>query len=125
MRRALMVCAEPGCPELTDSTRCETHRRAKRRADDRRRPSASRRGYDARWRAFAKDYLARHPACQWAGCTAPATEVDHRDGQGPLGPHGYDEANLAGLCKPHHSTKTAAVDGSFGRPKVDRGDGLT
>ena len=47
------VCAEPGCPTLTDRTRCTTHERAK----DRARGTRQERGYDAdhdreakRWR---------------------------------------------------------------------------
>ena len=37
------VCAEPGCPTLTDRTRCTTHERAK----DRARGTRQERGYDA------------------------------------------------------------------------------
>lgn len=40
---ALRVCAEPGCPELTDQTRCTAHTRAK----DKARGTRQQRGYDA------------------------------------------------------------------------------
>mgnify|MGYP000585401853 CR=1 FL=1 len=39
---ALKVCAEPGCPILTDTTRCPTHTRQR----DRARGSSTARGYD-------------------------------------------------------------------------------
>jgi hypothetical protein len=39
----LKVCAEPGCPDLTPNTRCDTHARAK----DKARGSRQARGYDA------------------------------------------------------------------------------
>ncbi|WP_231626416.1 HNH endonuclease signature motif containing protein [Streptomyces apocyni] len=36
-----------------------------------------------------------------------ATEVDHIDGLGPLGPRGFDPANWQAMSKRHHSRKTA------------------
>lgn len=39
----LTVCTEPGCPELTDRTRCPAHRRQRERA----RGTRQQRGYDA------------------------------------------------------------------------------
>lgn len=41
------------------------------------RPTAFQRGYDRRWREFAKEYLRRHPVC--AICGRPAQVVDHKD----------------------------------------------
>jgi 5-methylcytosine-specific restriction protein A len=102
------VCAEPGCPTLTDQTRCETHRKQKRRAEDQRRPSARARGYDTKWERTRRNYLAAFPICQHsAGCLNPAVDVHHIDGAGPLGDRGHDWSNLQGLCKPHHSKVTA------------------
>lgn len=104
----MRVCAEPGCPTLTDATRCETHRRERRRASDGKRPGAAARGYDAKWRKTRAAYLRAHPICQHPdGCIAPATDVHHLDGRGPLGEHGHDEANLLGLCHAHHSRVTS------------------
>lgn len=37
----------------------------------------------------------------------PATEVDHVDGLGPLGPRGHDWSNLRALTKRCHSRVTA------------------
>jgi 5-methylcytosine-specific restriction protein A len=102
------VCAEPGCPTLCRTTRCQRHSRAKRRESDRRRPNARQRGYDSAWRATRASFLRAFPICQWhEGCIAPATDVHHLDGQGPKGPQGHDWANLQGLCHAHHSRITA------------------
>lgn len=43
MDQPVRVCAEPGCPEVTDSTRCPTHTRTR----DRARGTRQARGYDA------------------------------------------------------------------------------
>jgi 5-methylcytosine-specific restriction protein A len=77
---------------------------------DRERPSASARGYGARWRRARLAFLARHPlcaTCQAEGRLVPATDVDH------VVPHRgdqrlfWDESNWQGLCKPCHDAKTA------------------
>lgn len=104
----MRVCATPGCPRLTEDTRCEQHTKAKRRESDRRRPSARERGYDAEWERTRQDFLRSFPVCQDpGGCLAPATDVDHIDGLGPKGPRGHDWSNLRSLCHPHHSQRTA------------------
>jgi 5-methylcytosine-specific restriction enzyme A len=104
------VCAEPGCPTLTDQTRCTQHHKAKRKAEDKRRPNAQARGYDKHWQRTRTAYLTAYPICQWPeGCLTPATDVHHRDGQGPNGPAGHDWANLQGLCHSHHSKVTATM----------------
>ena len=78
------------------------------------RPSSRERGYDSEWERIRKAYLDAHPICEdWAGCILPATDVDHLDGRGPKGNN--DWANLRALCHPHHSRKTVAQDGGFGR----------
>jgi 5-methylcytosine-specific restriction protein A len=102
------ICAEPNCPNLTTSTRCETHRKALRRKHDKRRPTARQRGYNAQWERTRRDYLTTFPICQWhEGCLSPAVDVHHIDGQGPKGERGHDWSNLMGLCHPHHSKVTA------------------
>lgn len=103
------VCAEPGCPDLVEgTTRCERHRKQKRRREDRKRPGARQRGYDAEWERTRRAYLAAFPVCQYAGgCLEQATDVDHIDGLGPKGPRGRDWANLRGFCHRHHSQRTA------------------
>lgn len=117
----LQLCTEIGCGTLVAYGKCESHRLEQRiiswqRADSSR-PSAAKRGYDTKWRAFRREYLLRHPACTGPACMAlpfylrpPATDVDHIDGLGPLGPHGFDEANLQALCHSCHSIKTNRFD---------------
>ncbi|QEG26520.1 HNH endonuclease [Gemmata obscuriglobus] len=82
------------------------------------RPSAAKRGYDGRWNRTRAVKLARNPLCEDCderGLTCGATEVDHIDGLGPLGPKGHDLDNLRSLCKPCHSRKTVREDGGLGR----------
>lgn len=89
------------CGALSDQERCAAHRYRDRR------PSAARRGYDARWRRTRARFLRAHPRCEHAACPEPATEAHHLDGQGPNGPAGHDEANLQALCTHHHKLVTA------------------
>jgi 5-methylcytosine-specific restriction protein A len=85
------------------------------------RPSASRRGYDAQWQRFRVSYLRLHPlcvACERNGLLTPALHVDHVVAM-EKGGGKYDLSNLQGLCHSHHSVKTCAEDGGFGRKKKD------
>ena len=81
------------------------------------RPSASKRGYGARWRKYRKFYLTTHPLCVHCNkmdMIRTATVVDH------IIPHKGDmelfwnETNHQGLCERHHNRKTAKEDGGFG-----------
>ena len=51
----MKVCAVPGCPDLTHTTRCTTHTRAK----DRARGTRQERGYDATYDALRRSDVAR------------------------------------------------------------------
>lgn len=72
--------------------------------------------YGRRWRIAREAYLQQHPFC--AMCPADgftvATELDH------IVPHlndydlFWDESNWQGLCKRHHSQKTAREVGFGG-----------
>lgn len=55
------------------------HSRQEARVQVQTRASSYERGYDARWRAYRLDFLARHPFCVGLGdgCTLVATVVDH------------------------------------------------
>jgi 5-methylcytosine-specific restriction protein A len=107
-RRYISVCAEHGCPELTDERFCERHTKDYFREHESRRPSASSKGYDAQWRKTRQEFLRAYPVCQdERGCVAKATDVDHIDGEGPRGPRGHDWTNLRALCHSHHSKRTA------------------
>jgi 5-methylcytosine-specific restriction protein A len=110
-RKAMQVCPTPGCPTLTQAGRCPACQ-AKARAS---RPQPNQRGYNTAWRKASADYLQTHPYCECPACSALpqlqrdlATEVDHIDGLGPLGPRGFDPSNWQAMSKRHHSRKTAA-----------------
>lgn len=103
-------CTYPGCGELTDSGRCEAHRRQPWRELDRQRGSASERGYNVRWRRARQAFLARSPLCaecQRNGRVEAATVVDH------IQPHRgnmalfWDSSNWQSLCKACHDRKTS------------------
>ena len=94
---------------------CQTHHDQAEREYDARRPSATARGYDARWRATRRQYLETHVYCESDDCRqlpewqrAVATDVDHIDGLGPKGQRGHDPDNLRALCHSCHSKRTAA-----------------
>lgn len=101
--RAPKVCTTKGCTASAHHphSKCEEHRLSAQRDNDRRRPGARERGYDSKWERFAKAYLEVHRTC--SVCGGPARVVDHIDGRGPLGPRGYDEANLRPACRPCHA----------------------
>lgn len=110
MPRALKVCPcigcaahEGTCPELVQTGRCPRCTTAA----EQRRGTARQRGYDARWQRTQAAHLRKHPLCVEPGCLRPATDVDHIDGLGPLGPRGHDPGNLRSYCHSHHSKRTA------------------
>lgn len=56
-------CVHPGCDRFTDSKHCIEH--ALRAAPVEARKSASRRGYDRRWRREREMHLRRYPTCEY------------------------------------------------------------
>lgn len=108
---ARSVCSTPGCPALVfPSGRCDD---CKAKASALRSPRKNR-GRNTRWQRESKRYLQAHPYCECDECAdvpmplrPAATEVDHVDGLGPLGPRGYDWDNLRAMTKSHHSRETA------------------
>lgn len=99
----------PGCPELTDGGRCQAHARQA----DRRRGTATQRGYGSRHRTrFRAKVLERDRIC--VVCKrAPATEADHypmdRRTLVLKGLDPDDPKHGQGLCKPCHSRRTAQL----------------
>ncbi|MCA8984505.1 MAG: HNH endonuclease [Planctomycetaceae bacterium] len=89
-----------------------------------RRPTATQRGYDARWRKYRAAFLAT-PAnalcreCRKRGRITPATVVDH------IVPHlgdavvFWDPGNHQPLCHSCHSRKTVREDGGFGNRRKE------
>lgn len=109
MRIAPRICAcgyriAPGekCP-------CQRKRLAESKAAfDRKRPSASARGYDNRWAKARATHLAKHPICSAEGCNEPATDlhhsIPHRGDQKLF----WDKSLWRGLC-PHHHRSIAQI----------------
>ena len=58
------------------------------------------------WLVLRARQLREHPTCQWPGCTAPATQVDHVRAVADGGAFA-DPRNLQSICKAHHHMKTA------------------
>lgn len=97
------------CGQISSDRLCPTHaaaRASKLQEKERRRGSASARGYDVKWRRTRARFLADNPDC--AICGQLATDVHHLDGKGPLGELGHEPANLQALCHSHHSSITAS-----------------
>lgn len=113
MKAPSKPCAAPGCRRLTVAGRsycdaCAPKREQARQAQlDATRRSASKRGYDRRWRKIAKATLAREPLCRRCaglGVLTRATDVDHIV---PKAQGGTDQDdNLQPLCHACHSGKT-------------------
>ena len=120
----MKVCAEPGCPQLTATTRCPTHQRTARqtaqRLTDAQRPNARARGYDKdHERLFRQPVLRRDPTCVECG-QAPSVHADHwprtRLELVRMGANPNDSRHGRGLCAPCHATHTATADGGYGNP---------
>ena len=80
-----------------------------RRRFDRERGSAASRGYDRTWQRFRDAFLMSHPLC--SDClpkqVTPAIEVHHIKRLRDAPELRLVEANCLGLCKAHHSARTA------------------
>ncbi len=80
--------------------------------------SASRRGYDATWRALRLAHLQENPTCvecEKHDRTVAATVVDHIRAHRGDDALRLDPENLQSLCQSHHSAKTCRQDRGLGR----------
>ncbi len=108
-------CRHRECAQLSDGGGYCAQHKPTAKEPERKRSSSSRRGYGRahqRWRHFI---LSREPLCM--DCleenpprTTASTEAHHVDGDNT---NMYAE-NGRGLCKPHHSSRTAASRNAFG-----------
>jgi len=117
--KSLRRCNYPGCPNLTRETYCPEHKKYKHIDYDKRRPSASKRGYTRLWRKVRRAYLRAHPLCELClkrGLTVPAEEVHHIIPLSQGGTHAF--SNLQALCKSCHSSITARESKGIGGRKV-------
>ena len=104
-RKPLRACSVPGCPGIAIvGSYCPNHSVTARReyVDDR--PSASRRGYDRKWRRIRAQFLTAHPIC--ADCGREATEPHHVVPRAEGGSDRWD--NLVPLCGDCHKRREAA-----------------
>lgn len=107
VRRALKVCAEPRCPELTDKRRCDTHTREV----DRARGSRQARGYDAghdrlrrKWKPKVEAGLVDCARCHRRIRPGQEWALDHTDDRtGYLGPSHATCNNSAGGLSTHQT----------------------
>lgn len=99
------VCAEPGCPELTTTSRCPAHRRP--RTDRRRKPRDAYHHTEA-WKRTSAAKRRTTPLCE--RCGRPAHDVHHRDGN----TRNLDPANLESLCRRCHNRETHGRAGAPG-----------
>ena len=65
-------CAEPGCPTITDATRCPTHTRAR----DRARGTRQERGYGAAHDRLRADYQRRMDRGETFECWRCGDDID-------------------------------------------------
>ena len=112
-------CSYPGCAALVDRPgKCEKHAKQTRKEADARRPNASKRGYNHRWRKVRIQVLKRDgglcQSCLKDGRVTEASEVDHIVPTAAGGAF-YDDDNLQSICRPCHQAKTVS-EGVFGHP---------
>lgn len=105
-RRRTSPCNHPGCSQLTTTTTCSQHRTWAP-------PKPNR--YGNRHHQRRKRAWAGH-TCQAPGCPRTGEHLDHADGD----PTNTAPENEQWLCHHHHSQKTVAHDGGFGRPRTPR-----
>ena len=105
-------CGKPGCPALVPrgQARCPQHTKAHEIQDRQQRGTSAERGYDAKWRAARRQFIAKNPlccACMAGGRVTPTFAVDH------IVPHRgdqrlfWDVSNWQALCEEHHNAKSS------------------
>ena len=93
---------------------------AARKQADRRRGTATQRGYDSRWNEFSRLYRQLNPLCVECGRNGRVVSADCVDHVVPLvdaPERKYDLDNLEALCSPCHARKTAKEDGGWGHKR--------
>lgn len=119
--RALSPCNAPGCGRLVHGPGyCAKHAHVAMQSkaqQEKKRESASARGYSSQWRKARLGYLAKYPLCTICnenGRVTAGNVVDH------IKPHlgdkvlFWDSDNWQTLCPSCHGRKTASEDGGFG-----------
>lgn len=108
-RKPLRPCRNLGCAKLTEDKYCTEHKEF----EIKERATATKRGYDSKWRTARNRFLKVNPLCvrcKYEGELVKATVVDH------IKPHRgdkklfWDESNWQALCKSCHDKKTMSED---------------
>jgi len=98
------VCAEPGCPEMTEGTRCPDHEHARQKAKAKAEGTFREKGYDAEYdrnraRVLAEEthcWLCGHPVDKaLSGKLPDGPSVDHRIPISAGGGNGRDNLSLS------------------------------
>ena len=98
--RPQRTCSEPGCPNVTTTSRCPAHTRPAYATATRYHGDAI--YQTARWKRESLAFRKRNPDC--AICGQPAQSVDHIDPRADF----WEQDNWQALCWPCHRRKTAA-----------------
>ena len=98
-------CSFPGCPNLTNETYCEEHKKlVSQQYEQHERDANHGKRYGRQWSAIRRMYVQAHPLCERclkAGRYVKVEEVHHIK---PLADGGTnDESNLIGLCRKCHA----------------------
>ena len=104
-RKPKKPCAYPGCPNLTDGTYCDKHRKeARRQYDQYERAADVHKKYGRSWKRVRNSYIKEHPFCEECfkdGKMVLAEEVHHIL---PVSRGGTNEvSNLMALCQSCHT----------------------
>ena len=111
-------CTHPGCGNLTDSGKCEKHRKQAAQEYERGRSDEMRRFYNSReWRRASKLHLAKEPLCRLCAAEGRFVEAVMTDHIIPIkrGGNPWDESNWQSLCASCHSSKSAEEGSRFSR----------
>lgn len=106
-RKPKKPCAYPGCPNLTNGTYCDKHRKeARRQYDQYERAADVHKKYGRSWKRIRNRYIKEHPFCEECfkdGKMVLAEEVHHIL---PVSRGGTNEvSNLMALCQSCHTKK--------------------
>ena len=120
-RRPKKPCRYPGCPNLTDETYCDEHKKLMASSYETfGRDKNTKKRYGNNWRKIRKCYVSKHPFCEECfkkGILVPVDEVHHKI---PLAEGGtHDESNLVSLCKTCHA-KIHGERGDYQSSKKNR-----
>ncbi len=98
-------CAFPGCPNLTDGTYCEEHKKIiAQQYEKNGRDKKHGKRYGKNWQRIRRAYVAAHPLCERCaaqGRYVPVEEVHHVVPLADGGTNDWD--NLMGLCRRCHA----------------------